>query len=70
MINMMAMRAKSLNDVHIQSSLMMKFNREHSGVLSRNYADIIIRATRMARLARGLSRFDQDRDVKKTGIQI
>lgn len=62
------MRAKSLNDIHIQSSLMMKFNREHSGALSRNYVDVIIRATRRARLARGLSRFDQDRDVRKTGI--
>ena len=65
---MKTMKAKSLNDIHIQSSLMMKFNREHSGVLSRNYVDVIILATRRARLTRGLSRFDQDRDVKKTGI--
>ena len=62
------MKAKSLNDVHIQSSLMMNFNRDNKAVLSRNYADMIIQATRRARLARGLSRFDQDRDVKKTGI--
>ena len=62
------MREKSLNDIHIQSILMMKFNRKHSGVLSRNYADVIIYAARMARLARGLSRFDHDRDMKKTDI--
>ena len=68
------MKAKSLNDIHIQSSLMMKFNREHSGVLSRSYIDMIVQAAHSARLARGLKGrmwngvYDPYRDEKKTGI--
>lgn len=68
------MKAKSLNDIYRQACRMMKFNKEYSDLMSRNYADMILQAAHKARLARGLygrmwnGLSDPYRDVKKTGI--